>query len=307
MLEIDNVSKNFSGLSALHKVSFNVKKGEILGIVGQNGAGKSTLLRIIMHFLNSTSGEIKYDKRKITHTLYDEIGFLPEERSLFVNYSIKEQLVYFSRLHGIRKNDAITRIKYFLNLFEVKGDLNTKINALSKGNQQKIQLISTLIHDPKIIILDEPFSGLDPVNADIFMKNIKSLRDNRNKTIIFSSHNMNNVEKICDKVVMLKNGKVVLNGTINQIKESFGRVNLSVYSKRSMSFFESINGVSVVSHDVKENVYNLKLANSSVGKKVFLMIKEDGYTPVFNQDYPSLSEIFTIKVEEDNENYSCSI
>ncbi|UQS81442.1 ATP-binding cassette domain-containing protein [Bombilactobacillus folatiphilus] len=299
MLEIKNVSKSFADNEALKKVSFCANDGEITGLVGQNGAGKSTILRIIMHFISASQGEICYQNQKVTQTLYNEIGFLPEERSLFINYTIQDQLVYFARLHGLKKRVALERMHTFLELFEVKGTPTTKIKMLSKGNQQKVQLIAALIHNPELIILDEPFSGLDPVNADIFMRNILALKA-QGKMIIFSSHNMNNVEYLCDKVVMLKNGSVVLNNDIHTIKSMFGRTKLSLWSLRPPSFFAQIPGVAVKKHDPVTHMFDLQLSDAQVGKKVYSSIEGDGYKPVFNQNYPTLAEIFTRKVNEDD-------
>lgn len=260
MLKIQKLSKTFDDVQALNEISFTAEIGQIIGLVGQNGAGKSTLLRIIMRFISATTGKVYYRDEIVNHTLYEQIGFLPEERSLLVEYSIERQLLYFAKLHGIGKNQAMNQINKYLRLFDVKGNLQTRIKKLSKGNQQKVQIIAALIHNPELIILDEPFSGLDPVNAEVFLTNILRLKE-AGKTIIFSSHNMANIKRLCDKVVMLKNGTQFLNANITTIKKQYGRLNLRLWSKREPSFFNQIQGVTIIDYNPITAIYQLKLAN----------------------------------------------
>src|SRR5699024_8552485 len=201
MLEVKQLYKSFGSLKAVDDVSFTIREGEIMGMIGQNGAGKTTTFRLILDFLTADSGAVLWNGKPLTKDDYNVIGYLPEERGLYPRVSIEEQLIYFAQLRGMSKNDVKGKIDYWMDKFQVKGKKTDKVKTLSKGNQQKVQLISTLLHEPKLIILDEPFSGLDPVNASLLEEGIKELRKH-GSSVIFSSHNMNNVEDICDHLVM---------------------------------------------------------------------------------------------------------
>ena len=202
MLKVNDISKNFGSLKAVRNLSFSVEKGEVLGIVGQNGAGKSTTFKMILGYLQPDNGKVTINNRYVSEEILDRIGFLPEERGLYLDMTIQQQIEYFASLHGVTKKDSKERLAYWLEKLEVKGHKKTKIKDLSKGNQQKIQLICTLIHKPEFLILDEPFSGLDPINIDILLSVITELRE-EGVAIIFSSHNMQNVARISDKILML--------------------------------------------------------------------------------------------------------
>ena len=222
MLEIKDLVKTFGTMTAVDHVSFTVKPGEIMGLIGQNGAGKTTTFRMILNFLTPDSGTISWNGQPLTAKDYDIIGYLPEERGLYPKMRVQDQIVYFARLRGMKTAEIKARIPEWLERFQVKGKATDKIKDLSKGNQQKVQVIATMIHMPKLVILDEPFSGLDPVNASLLMAGIEMLKDN-GAAIIYSSHDMANVEAISDHLVMLKQGRMVLNGAVNAIRESFGR------------------------------------------------------------------------------------
>lgn len=226
MLKIQHIQKNFGDLKALKDVSFDVADGQILGLIGQNGAGKSTTFHSILNFLNY-EGTITWNDQPITESVFDEIGYLPEERSLMPKLTIEQQIIYLARLKNKTAKEIRPQINQWLQKFAVKGMKKDKIKDLSKGNQQKVQLICTLIHNPKLIILDEPFSGLDPVNADLLKQAILAAKE-RGAAIIFSSHDMENVEEICDRLVMLRNGEVVLKGTVREVRQSFGKTRIFV-------------------------------------------------------------------------------
>jgi len=226
MLKIQDISKDFGSLKALSDVSFNVEDGQILGLIGQNGAGKSTTFHSILNFLNY-QGTITWNGQPLTEANFDEIGYLPEERSLMPKLTIEQQIVYLARLKDQSAKEIRPQIDTWLQRFAVKGDKKDKIKDLSKGNQQKVQLICTLIHKPKLIILDEPFSGLDPVNSDLLKQAILTAKK-QGASIIFSSHDMENVEELCDKLVMLRNGQVILNGTLREVRQSFGKTRILV-------------------------------------------------------------------------------
>ncbi|MFI3604019.1 ABC transporter ATP-binding protein [Vagococcus fluvialis] len=300
MLEVEGLTKAFGEMKAVDNVSFRIPDGKILGLIGQNGAGKSTTFRLILNFLDQDKGTISWNGQLINEEDYNIIGYLPEERGLYPKVTIEDQLTYFGRLRGKSKKEIVPLIDKWMEKFQVKGKKTDKVKSLSKGNQQKVQLISTLIHEPKLVILDEPFSGLDPVNAELLKQGIIELKD-QGSCVIFSSHNMENVEQICDHLVMLKNGKMVLNGRVDEIREQFGRTQLQIETTISKEELETIPGVLEVV-EKRTNVFNIRLEDPSVGKVIFDKALElTNYLPVFNQQPPTLEEIFKLKVGEENE------
>lgn len=295
MLEIKNVSKSFGKVKALDNVSFNVEKGDLFGLIGQNGAGKSTLFRCIMDFFDEYEGEILYDGNLMKSLPLEKIGFLPEERSLSPKKTIEEEIRYFARLNLMKGLDKKTLQKYF-DKFEIKGKLNDKIKDLSKGNQQKVQLLASLIYKPDFLILDEPFSGLDPYNIRLLQDIIKEVNE-LGTTIIFSSHNMENIEDMCNKLVMLKDGQVVLEGSPKEIRNSYPKDKLLIECKEDIS--DILNDF-VITYGKDSNTYKIKLNDPTDGRKIYERLREKfDYIPVFAQTPPSLNEIFTRKVEED--------
>ena len=295
MLEIKNVSKSFGKVKALDNVSFNVEKGDLFGLIGQNGAGKSTLFRCIMDFFDEYEGEILYDGNLMKSLPLEKIGFLPEERSLSPKKTIEEEIRYFARLNLMKGLDKKTLQKYF-DKFEIKGKLNDKIKDLSKGNQQKVQLLASLIYKPDFLILDEPFSGLDPYNIRLLQDIIKEANE-LGTTIIFSSHNMENIEDMCNKLVMLKDGQVVLEGSPKEIRNSYPKDKLLIECEEDIS--DILNDF-VITYTKDSNTYRIKLNDPTDGRKIYKRLREKfDYIPVFAQTPPSLNEIFTRKVEED--------
>ena len=293
MIEIKNLSKNFGDLKALDNVSFDVKKGELFGVIGQNGAGKSTLFRSMMNFYDHFDGEIHYEGRPMADIPLEKIGFLPEERSLSPKKTIREEVKFFARLNQMRNLDEKTLQAYF-DRFEIKGSLDDKIKSLSKGNQQKVQLLASLIYKPEFLILDEPFSGLDPYNANLLMGIIKEI-NNQGTTIIFSSHNMENVEYLCDRLIMLKNGKIVLKGSPNEIRNSYKKDLVKVRTEEDLSEIFPL-------YDIKRdgNLWTIRLEKEEDGREIFdKLVEKLGYLEMFSQEPPSLNEIFARKVEED--------
>lgn len=292
MIEIKNLSKNFGDLKALDNVSFDVKKGELFGVIGQNGAGKSTLFRSMMNFYDHFDGEILYEGRPMADIPLEKIGFLPEERSLSPKKTIREEVKFFARLNQMSNLDEKTLQAYF-DRFEIKGSLDDKIKSLSKGNQQKVQLLASLIYKPEFLILDEPFSGLDPYNANLLMGIIKEI-NNQGTTIIFSSHNMENVEYLCDRLIMLKNGKIVLKGSPNEIRNSYKKDLVKVRTEENLSEI-------FPQYDVKKdaNLWTIRLEKEEDGREIFdKLVEKLGYLEMFSQEPPSLNEIFARKVEE---------
>ena len=218
MLEVKNLSKYFGIKKAVDDVSFNVEQGHILGILGKNGAGKSTIFRIILNILDPDEGEVLYNGEKINGEISDRIGYLPEVGSLIDSYTVYEQCMYYGKMKSMKTEDIKNHMFELLEQFEIVEYANMKIKELSKGNKQKIQFIIALLHNPDLLILDEPFSGLDPVSVEYFKRIILQLKD-QGKTIIFSSHIMSQVEMLCEDIVIINNGKIVLNGNLESIKQ----------------------------------------------------------------------------------------
>ena len=296
MLEIKNLKKTFGSLTAVDDISFIIPDGQILGMIGQNGAGKTTTFRLILNFLTADSGEVLWNGRPLQKTDYDVIGYLPEERGLYPKVSIEDQIIYFAQLRGKSKKEIKPQIDKWMEKFQVKGKKTDKIKSLSKGNQQKVQLIATLIHQPKLVILDEPFSGLDPVNAGLLEAGIKELKE-QGACVIFSSHNMNNVEEICDKLVMLRNGSMVLDGTVQEIRAKFGRKKLFLETPLSIDALSKMHGV-IKAKVTKDGVKVLELENPEDGKAIFEQVTKNGYITTFSQQSPTIEEIFKMKAGE---------
>lgn len=217
-----NISKRYDSTLALDDVSFSIEDAQIVGIVGKNGAGKSTLLKIILDILPSDTGTVRFSFPDGSERAPRDIslGFLPEERGLYLNCTVKDQLLLFAQLNGLPKQDALVSIEKYLQLFDVPEYLNVKIKKLSKGNKQKIQLISALVHEPSLIILDEPFSGLDPINAQHFATVVKECK-REGRIVVFSSHRLEDIESMCDSILFMNKGTIPLQGTVGEIKQQF--------------------------------------------------------------------------------------
>ncbi len=230
-LELRNLQKNFGQKEVLKGISFSTEGGKAFGLLGRNGAGKTTSIRIIMGVFPADSGEVLIDGKPIDYNKI-QIGYLPEERGLYPKKKIIDQLVYFALLKNMDYKSAVKSVDYWLNRLGMSEYRNKRLDTLSKGNQQKIQLITTLAHDPQIIILDEPFSGLDPVNAMV-LKDVVKEQISKGKIVLFSSHQMNYIEEFCDKIAILNGGKVVLQGELYDIKRNYVRDKLIVRSENA--------------------------------------------------------------------------
>lgn len=220
MLQIDQINKSYQNHQALTDVSLFVPKGVIFGLLGPNGAGKTTLIRIINQIIEQDSGTVQLDGHKLSPGDIRKIGYLPEERGLYKKMKVWDQLIYFSRLKGLSENEAKIQIKNWLEKLEIGSWRDKKIEDLSKGMAQKVQFISTVVHQPSLLILDEPFSGFDPVNAEIIKNEILELRD-KGTTVILSTHRMESVELLCDQVAMINRSRKILDGTVREVKMSF--------------------------------------------------------------------------------------
>lgn len=294
MIELRHVSRNFNDKTAVDDLNFKLYPGETLGIIGQNGAGKSTTFRMIMGFISPSRGKILVNNKLVDEKVRSTFGFMPEERGLYQNETIINQMTYFGELHGMSHFNLRTNLRKWMKKLDVVGNFDNKIKDLSKGNAQKIQLIAVLMFEPSLIILDEPFSGLDPVNADLLNDAILESK-RKGSMIIFSSHSMENVEKVSDKILMLKHGKTVLNDEIKNIYKGFIREYLTINGVQNTEFFKKYNGVSDI-QQMKNGNIKMRLVNERIGRIIFKdIVKKYGYIPLFNQSYPSLEEIFKRK------------
>lgn len=228
VLQVNDIYKNFGQKEVLKGISFKAEGGKAFGLLGRNGAGKTTTIRIIMNVFPADKGELTVDGKKIDYSKI-KLGYLPEERGLYPKKLIFDQLMFFAELKGMNKTDAAKSIDYWLCRLEMSEYKNKRLDTLSKGNQQKIQLITALVCDPDVVILDEPFSGLDPVNANL-IKDIVKEQLEKDKIVLFSGHQMNYIEEFCDDIALLSEGKIVLSGNLNQIKRSYPRNKLVVRS-----------------------------------------------------------------------------
>ncbi|MGV3311014.1 ABC transporter ATP-binding protein [Streptococcus suis] len=292
MLEVRRLCKSYGTKEVLKDISFTIPSGIICGLVGKNGAGKTTFFHSLLGFV-SYEGEIALDQQAVTPDLFSKIGYLPEERSLMPKLSVFEQVRYLASLKGLTKKEVAEKLPFWMEKLEVKGKVTDKIKSLSKGNQQKIQLIVTLLHEPDLIILDEPFSGLDPVNTALLKRVILEEKE-RGATIIFSDHVMTNVEELCDQLLMIQDGQLVLNGGIQDIRRQFGRTRLFVSSdipREQLEGLPHVLSVQMTNHDK----WRLVLDDEAAGPELFQLISGGSYLATFDQQAPTIDEIFKIK------------
>lgn len=305
MLKVNGVTKYYDKFCAVDNLSFEVKEGEIFGLLGVNGAGKTTTFRMIMGLLEPTKGSITLDDKKIDYSITDNISFLTEERSLLTKLTVKEQALLYGSLKGMSDKDILKKLDELLIKFyekEEKFDLenfkNKKIKELSKGNQQKVQFIITIMNEPKLLILDEPFSGLDPFNVELFKNEITEM-SKKGSIIIFSSHRMEHVELFCKKLVVLMKGKSVLEGDLKEIKEKYRKKNIIVNGEFNIKEVEKIKGVLSVNKIGEE--FEIKIDSIDVANDVFNVISKSKKIFKYVVEEPSLNEIFITKVGESYE------
>lgn len=236
-LELKNIKKSFGEKEVLKGISFSAEGGKAFGLLGRNGAGKTTTIRILMDVFSADAGEVILDGKAIDHAKIG-IGYLPEERGLYPKKKIIDQLIYFAALHGVKRQEAVKAIDYWLDRLDMAEYRNKRLDTLSKGNQQKIQLVTALAHNPQIVILDEPFSGLDPVNA-MLLKDVVKEEIQKGKIVLFSSHQMNYIEEFCDSIAILNGGKIVIQGDIYDIKHNYVRDKLIVRSEETDAIMQA--------------------------------------------------------------------
>ncbi|SDH67572.1 ABC-2 type transport system ATP-binding protein [Alteribacillus persepolensis] len=298
-LVIHDVKKEFGRHKAVDGITLTVEKGSMFGMLGANGAGKTTTFRMILGLLDPTEGYVTWGGSPLSYKRTHLVGYLPEERGLYPKLTVKEQLLYLMRLKGMKKSDVIGAMREWLERFRVTEYENKKVEELSKGNQQKIQFIASVLHRPELLILDEPFSGLDPVNTDMLKEAIQDLQK-MGTTIVFSSHQMRNVEELCEDLIMLKRGRAVLQGNLRDIKRSYGMKNVIIQAGYNLEFLNSIHGVMNVEKTNGGAIVSVE--NEKAAEDLFIAIAETGYVRKFEVEEPSLHDIFVDKAGgDDNE------
>lgn len=295
MLKVENITKSYGSVKAVNNLSFTIEPGEIFGLLGVNGAGKTTTFRMIMGLLQPDSGSILMNDKKIDYKLVERIGFLTEERSLLTKLTVKEQVVYYGTLKGMKESDILKKLDYWLDRFGVSEYNERKIKELSKGNQQKIQFITAIIHEPDLLVLDEPFTGLDPINVEMFMSVIREFKE-KGKMIIFSSHRMEHVELFCEKLVILKKGEAVLSGSLKEIKRNYRKKTIRIVGDVDIDALKKISGVLDAQ---KENLdVIVKIESDEFINDVFDVVRKSKNITKFVVEDASLNEIFLNTVGE---------
>ena len=302
-LEVKNIRKSFSGNEVLHGISFSVESGKALGLLGRNGAGKTTTIRILMDVFKCDSGEILIDGKPFIPKNH-QIGYLPEERGLYPKKKVTEQIIYLASLRGISKKEAKENTLKWLKRLGIEEYANRKLDTLSKGNQQKVQLAQTLVCNPEIIVLDEPFSGLDPVNAQILKDVVNELIQN-NKIVIFSSHQMSYVEEFCEDIAIINKGNIALSGNLKDIKKDFGKnrlilsaSNYSLEELKKICEEQLTNLVSI--YEVKKDFLVLELCeNTSKNNLLKHILTTNIDIEKFAIYEPTLTDIFVLKAGDE--------
>jgi ABC-2 type transport system ATP-binding protein len=299
VLSLQNVVKAYANHIAVNDVSFDVKAGSIFGLLGPNGAGKTSLIRIITTITAADSGKIFLNDHPLNHLHPNEIGYMPEERGLYKKMKVGEQLLYLAQLKGLSSKDAKIKLRNWLEKFEILSWWDKKIGDLSKGMSQKVQFIATVVHDPSLIILDEPFSGLDPINANLIKDEIYQLKE-KGASILFSTHRMEQVEEICEDIVLINKGKILLYGGVDKIKNDFKEHLFSVKYNGNLPESISDHNYLIVSKTSNEIVFKAGVDQTS-NDLLRNLINSHVNIVSFNEIIPSLNEIFIKIVESNNE------
>ena len=291
-LETNDVVKQYANHLALNKVSIQVPQGKVFGLLGPNGAGKTTLIRIINRITAPDSGSVLFNGRPSMQEDIFKIGYLPEERGLYKKMKVGEQALYLAQLKGLDYFEAKKRLTHWFEKFEIMPWWNKKVEELSKGMQQKVQFVITVIHNPELLIFDEPFSGFDPVNADLLKKEILELKD-AGHTIIFSTHNMSSVEEICDEIALIDHAQVVLSGHVTEVRERF-RTNTFKIKIKGTALLSSADPYSILSQKQGQNSLEvlLRKSNDVSNAELLMSILKQNEIIAFTEELPSMNEIF---------------
>ncbi len=304
LFKAEDVVKDYAGHRALDRVSIAVAEQSVFGLLGPNGAGKTTLIRIINQITAPDSGEIYLMGRKVKASDIQYIGYLPEERGLYKKMKVGEQALYLAQLKGMSRRDALRNLKKWFDKFEIQPWWNKKVEELSKGMAQKVQFITTVIHEPKLLIFDEPFSGFDPINANLLKNEILALRD-QGATIIFSTHNMGSVEEICDHIALINKSKKVLDGNIFDVKEQYklGDYEIETTDLSDQSALFNMNGFQLFESEIRGNRQRLKFRKSDgeSNREILQKLTSNLDVSAFREVIPSMNEVFIQVVEQANQ------
>lgn len=301
MLRAENVTKSYNAGKkiALEDFSINVPEASIYGLLGPNGAGKTTFIRIINQISQQDSGEIFINNEKLKPSHIADIGYMPEERGLYKNMTVGDQLLYFGELKGMKKSDALQEAKYWFDQLQIDHWWKKKLSELSKGMAQKIQFVVTVLHRPKLLILDEPFSGFDPVNANLIKDQILKLKE-KGTTIILSTHRMESVEEMCDHVALINHAKKVLDGKIFEVREQFKKnifsVQLADYNSESWENFQ--NHFSILNNEIKNGLISFEIKNENDQNVLLTELMKIGKIRSFDEKIPSMNEVFINAVSQ---------
>ena len=296
LLKIENVTKRFANHVALDDVSLSIPKGSIYGLLGPNGAGKTTLLRIINRITAPDAGRVLLDGKEITQDDVRLIGYMPEERGLYKKMKVGEQAIFFARLKGMSHKDATAKLKEWFGKFGIEEWWNKEVGDLSKGMAQKVQFITTVLHEPKLLIFDEPFSGFDPINANLLKSEILALRD-KGATIIFSTHNMSSVEEVCDHITLIDKAKNILSGNVDDIRHKHGANIFGIdYRGSEEVLLDALNGVCEIMESKPSpagfNKMKIHIATDDQVRDVIAKANESVEIRSFSEMIPSMNDIF---------------
>jgi ABC-2 type transport system ATP-binding protein len=298
-LQVEQIVKNYGSKTAVNHLSFEVAAGEIYGLLGANGAGKTTTMRMVLGLILPDEGNIRYLGKPYSQEQLSMLGYLPEERGMYPKIKVSDQIIYLAQLRGMSRKDADRNLKRWLEKFQVPEYYNKKVEELSKGNQQKIQFIAAVIHNPKILILDEAFSGLDPVNVELLKSTVKELRD-AGTSIVFSTHRMEHVEELCRNITIMHKSNPVLQGPIKEIKKKFPQERVVVAADGAIEGLDRIPGVErVILHE--HGGYELKVNAPDAGQRILQHAMAQGPVNRFEIMEPTLNEIFIKTVGESHE------
>lgn len=296
LLTVEHVSKHYAGHTALDDVSLSIPQGSVYGLLGPNGAGKTTLIRIINRITAPDAGRVLFDGRELSPNDIYRIGYLPEERGLYKKMKVGEQAIFFARLKGLSRRDAIHRLKIWFEKFGIESWWDKKVEELSKGMAQKVQFIVTVLHEPELLIFDEPFSGFDPINANLLKEEILALRD-RGATVVFSTHNMSSVEELCDHITLINKSKNILSGNVEEIRHQHGAGIFTLdYRGEEQTLRQALEGhVEVLETTLSPIGYNtlkLHVAEDSTVREVITRANEAVELRSFSEIIPSMNDLF---------------
>lgn len=303
IFQANNIVKEYAGHVALSSVCISVKEASIFGLLGPNGAGKTTLIRIINQITAPDSGELLFDGRPMKATDIYQIGYLPEERGLYKKMKVGEQALYLAQLKGMSKKDALKNLKYWFEKFEIQAWWGKKVEELSKGMAQKVQFITTVIHQPKLLIFDEPFSGFDPINTNLMKNEILELKQ-KGTTIIFSTHNMSSVEEICDHIALINQSKKILDGQIDEVREKFKTNTFEIAYRGETADFQHQLGshFNILEQDASKSLKQMKVQflNGNSNNELLKILMNQFEIVSFKEIIPSMNDVFIHVVEENN-------